>query len=69
MYHLNREDISKLKDIGFEKVVSDFGDIIGAKFGGAEEDLLEARNWVRHALNELSLVLDPNNHIHLNDEE
>ena len=69
MYNLNRKDISMLKEIGFSKIIDDFGEIVGLNIGGDYESVRHAEMCMREFLNEISRDLDPDNHTQLDDEE
>lgn len=69
MYNLKQEDLNKLKDIGFDNLIHDFGEVIGSHMGGSEENYSRARMFMQDFINELSHELDPDNHEYLHDED
>jgi len=69
MSNISKNDLSMLKDIGFDNLIQEFGEIVGSNMGGDEYSEKKARMFMRDFLNDLSLNLDPDNHSNLDDEE
>lgn len=66
---LNKGDLSKLKEIGLNRIVDGFGDVLGCNIGGDSGSIQRGRMYIRDILNEISQSIDPDNHIHLFDED
>jgi len=67
-FNLRKNDIAKLKEIGLDKLISDFGDVIGNNIGGDEDSIKVARMYMIDFLNEVSRMVDPQNHTHIDAE-
>jgi len=68
-YRLKPSDLEKLQEVGFENLVHDFGEIVGFWMGGNEDAYRRARGMMCDFLNGISRELDPDNHVHLHDDE
>lgn len=68
MYALNKDNLQQLKDIGFDNLIRDFGEVIGSNLGGDDDALKEARMFMRDFINEISRQLDPENHQEVHEE-
>ncbi len=68
-YQLNKNDLEKIKSIGFEKMIHDFGYVIGSNMGGCDGSYEKAQMFMRDFLEELSNEFETKTGSHLDRQD